>query len=125
MGFLPQYTILNSRFSRQNARFSIFLNFRHTWKSRHNHFLRHSDVRPREDPRPTVNELANQKYIMQKINGWKIYHLTSQMEDIIDMEVLKSSSLNASLLETYAYEFNLINFLANIFPKYSKQEEES
>merc|ERR1712062_727014 len=44
--------------------------------------------------RPTVNELANQKYIMQKINGWKIYHLTSQMEDIIDMETELTSRLS-------------------------------
>ena len=51
-------------------------------------------MRPREDPRPTVNELANQKYIMQKINGWKIYHLTSQMEDIIDMETELTSRLS-------------------------------
>ena len=48
--------------------------------------MKHSDVRPREDPRSTVNELAAQKHIRQKINGWKIYHLTSQMGDVIDME---------------------------------------
>jgi len=57
-----------------------------TWKSRHNHFLRHSDVKPKDERRPTVNELANQKYVYQKINGWKIYHLSAGMEDIIDME---------------------------------------
>jgi hypothetical protein len=34
-----------------------------------------------------VNELANQKYVYQKINGWKIYHLATGMDDIIDMEV--------------------------------------
>ena len=31
---------------------------------------------------------------MQKINGWKIYHLTSQMEDIIDMETELTSRLS-------------------------------
>ena len=33
-----------------------------------------------------MNELANQKYVYQKINGWKIFHLSAGMEDIIDME---------------------------------------
>ena len=54
---------------------SLLNSYRHTWKSRHNHFLRYSDVRPKEDRRPTVNELANQKYMMQKVNGWKVRKL--------------------------------------------------
>lgn len=33
-----------------------------------------------------MNELANQKFVLQKINGWKIYHLSAGMEDIVDME---------------------------------------
>jgi len=83
-----------ANYIRDKPHMSLLHSYRHTWKSRHNHFLKQSDVRPREDPRPTVNELANQKYIMQKINGWKIYHLTSQMEDIIDMETELTSRLS-------------------------------
>ena len=26
------------------------------------------------------------RYVLQKINGWKIYHLAAGMEDIVDME---------------------------------------
>ncbi len=44
-----------------------------------------------DDRRPTVNELANQKYVYQKINGWKIYHLATGMDDIVDMEVMTAS----------------------------------
>ena len=40
-----------------------------------------------DDRRPTVNELANEKYVYQKINGWKIYHLAAGMDDIVEMEV--------------------------------------
>ena len=47
---------------------------------------RYTDVRSKDERRPTVNELANQKYVLQKINGWKIYHLGAGMEDIVDME---------------------------------------
>ena len=35
---------------------------------------------------PTVNELAIQKLVLQKINGWKIYHLSAGMEDVVEME---------------------------------------
>merc|ERR1719347_455540 len=68
----PTATLLNS--------------YRHTWKSRHNHFLRYSDVKSKDERRPTVNELANQKLVLQKINGWKIYHLSAGMEDVVEME---------------------------------------
>jgi len=44
---------------------------------------------------PTVNELAHQKHVMQKINGWKIYHLTSQIEDINDLETELTSRLSS------------------------------
>jgi histone deacetylase complex subunit SAP130 len=84
----------SSNYIKDKPHMSLLNSYRHTWKSRHNHFLRHSDVRPRGDSSPTVNELANQKYIMQKINGWKIYHLTSQMEDVIDMENELTSRLS-------------------------------
>ena len=83
--------------------------YRHTWKSRHNHFLRHSDVKPRESPRPTVNELAGQKYIKQKINGWKIYHLTSQMGDVIDMETELTSRLSQLQKKLDKHGLNEVN----------------
>jgi hypothetical protein len=50
------------------------------------HYRRPSDVRPREERRPTVNEIAQQKHVLQKVNGWKVYHLTSQMEDLAELE---------------------------------------
>ena len=33
-----------------------------------------------------MNELANQKLVLQKINGWKIYHVSHGMEEVVDME---------------------------------------
>ena len=99
----------------QNAHFEDLLiqnsdySYRHTWKSRHNHFLRHSDVKPRESPRPTVNELAGQKYIKQKINGWKIYHLTSQMGDVIDMETELTSRLSQLQKKLDKHGLNEVN----------------
>lgn len=34
-------------------------------------------------------DLANQTNVLGKINGWKIYHLKSQMEDLVSEKVLK------------------------------------
>lgn len=61
-----------------------------SWKNRHNcrlnHYRRPSDVRPREERRPTVAEIAQQKYVLQRLHGWKIYQLTAQMEDLAELE---------------------------------------
>ncbi|CAH0392825.1 unnamed protein product [Bemisia tabaci] len=65
---------------------SLLSSYRHAWKSRYHHFLRYSDVKPRDDRRPTVNDIASHKHVMQKVNGWKIHHLSSQMEDVSDLE---------------------------------------
>ncbi|XP_064456664.1 histone deacetylase complex subunit SAP130-A-like isoform X3 [Ornithodoros turicata] len=65
---------------------SLLTTYSHSWKSRHNHFARHSDVKPKDDKKLTVNDLANQKGVLQKANGWKVFHLTSQMEEVFFLE---------------------------------------
>lgn len=51
---------------------SLLSSFRQTWKPRHNHFVRHTDVKPKDERRLTVNEIANQKMALQRVNGWKV-----------------------------------------------------
>lgn len=36
-----------------------------------------------DDRRPTVNELANQRGILQKSSGWKLFHMAAQLEDLV------------------------------------------
>ncbi|XP_021935377.1 mucin-5AC isoform X2 [Zootermopsis nevadensis] len=76
---------------------SLINSYRHTWKSRQNHYLRYSDVKPKDERRPTVTDLANQKQVLQKLNGWKIYHLSTQMEDLSDLEMQVFEKLTAML----------------------------
>ncbi|PNF25982.1 hypothetical protein B7P43_G06365 [Cryptotermes secundus] len=76
---------------------SLMNSYRHTWKSRHNHYLRYSDVKPKDERRPTVMDLANQKQVLQKVNGWKIYHLSTQMEDLSELEMQVFEKLTAML----------------------------
>jgi hypothetical protein len=47
------------------------------------HFQRYSDVRKRDERPTSVIDLANQAHVLQKVNGWKIYHLSSQIEDMV------------------------------------------
>ncbi|XP_035222877.1 histone deacetylase complex subunit SAP130-like isoform X1 [Stegodyphus dumicola] len=81
---------------------SLLSSYHQPWKARHNHFARYSDVKPKEEKKPTVNELANQKGILQLANGWKVYHLTTQMDEVIGLEETVYSRLS-----------HLLNFVEN------------
>lgn len=71
--------------------------WKNRWGGRLHHYRRPSDVRPREERRPTVAELAQQKQVIQKLNGWKIYHLSAQMEDLAELEKEVHDKLKATL----------------------------
>lgn len=52
-------------------------------KTRLNHFEHYSEVKAKEERRPTIGELANQKNILSKVSGWKIQHMTNQMDQVV------------------------------------------
>lgn len=62
---------------------SLLRQYKHSWKTRNNHFQRYGDVKPREERRSSVTELANQRHIVQRVKGWKIYHLSTQFENLV------------------------------------------
>ena len=64
-----------------------------------------------------MNELANQKLVLQKINGWKIYHLSAGMEDVVEMENDLSDRLEdfAQRLEDAASKYSFGKKLTIIF----------
>ncbi|XP_020799888.1 mucin-5AC isoform X1 [Drosophila serrata] len=71
--------------------------YKPTHKLANNHFHRYTDVKPREERRATVIDLANQPNVQGKINGWKIYHLSSQMEDLNESEMVSLGQLEVML----------------------------
>ncbi|KAK7874011.1 hypothetical protein R5R35_013419 [Gryllus longicercus] len=76
---------------------TLLAGYRHNWKSRHNHYVRYSDVRPKDERRPTVSELAAQKQVLQKLEGWKVHHLSTQMEELSELEQQVSERLTGIL----------------------------
>ncbi|XP_011306545.1 histone deacetylase complex subunit SAP130-A isoform X2 [Fopius arisanus] len=72
--------------------------WKNRWGGRLHHYRRPGDVRPKEERRPTVAEIAQQKFVLQKINGWKVYQLTAQMEDLAQLEKQVHEKLKSTLL---------------------------
>lgn len=67
----------------KRPRVSLMSSYRQTWKARNQHFTRYSDMKLKDERRPTVTDLANQKHIMQKVHGWKVFHLSAQIEEMV------------------------------------------
>ncbi|KAL7298492.1 hypothetical protein TKK_0008272 [Trichogramma kaykai] len=67
------------------------------WGKRFNHFKRHSDVRAKEEKKPTVTDIAQQKQVLQRVHGWKLYHLKTQMEEMSEVEKSVYDKLKATL----------------------------
>lgn len=83
-----------------------------SWKPRNNHFNRHTDIKPKEERRPTVNELANQRGAVQKASGWKLYHMAAQMEDLNDLEktlLSKFSTIQSALSPRPQNKLNVVS----------------
>ena len=49
----------------------------------------------KDSRRPTVNEIAGQPRILQKINGWKVHLVSTHMAEVVDIEVDLSHKLSA------------------------------
>ncbi|XP_031343789.1 histone deacetylase complex subunit SAP130 isoform X2 [Photinus pyralis] len=94
------------RILRKPAGVSLLNSYRQTWKATHNHYLRYSDVKPKDERRPTIMDLSNQYRVLDKVNGWKVHHLSTQMEDLADQEQHVYNQLRDLLKDTEAEEGN-------------------
>ena len=59
-----------------------------------------------DDRRATVNELSNQKGVMQKANGWKLHYLAAQMEELVCclfLDIMNNKTLFRQLNMIYIF----------------------
>ncbi|XP_015043388.2 mucin-19 isoform X1 [Drosophila pseudoobscura] len=78
---------------------SLLNTYKPTHKLANNHFHRYTDVKPREERGASIIDLANQPNVQGKINGWKLHHLRSQMEDLNESETFSMTKLETMLKE--------------------------
>ncbi|XP_077987843.1 uncharacterized protein LOC144442384 [Glandiceps talaboti] len=60
--------------------------YKQHWKPAHNHFHKYSEVRVKEDKKSSLQDIAGQRGVIQKANGWKIQHIASQLDDLANLE---------------------------------------
>ncbi|XP_058789930.1 histone deacetylase complex subunit SAP130-like isoform X2 [Phymastichus coffea] len=71
--------------------------YKNQYNGRMHHFKRPSDVKAKIENKPTIYEIAQEKDIMKRIEGWKVHHLTAQMEDLAETEKWVYEKLRGTL----------------------------
>ncbi|XP_059047071.1 histone deacetylase complex subunit SAP130 [Achroia grisella] len=56
------------------------------WRGTALHFVRPADVRRREPRASDILAIASQKHVLNSADGWKVHHLTAQMDDLVSLE---------------------------------------
>ena len=59
--------------------------------------MKHSDIKPKEVPKPTMRDITSQKGIKQTVDGWKIHLVNAQMDDFINIENERTNKLRELL----------------------------
>ncbi|KAL0893214.1 hypothetical protein ABMA27_014822 [Loxostege sticticalis] len=72
------------------------------WRGTALHFTRPADVRRREPRTKDILAIASQKHVLTSAEGWKVHHLTAQMDDLVSLEADVGEQLSGVLraLET-------------------------
>lgn len=84
---------------------SLLSSYNLTWKSLQYHFLRHAEVKIKSEKKINLSELTNET--LKKRNGWKVGHLSAQLEGVLESEVAFNQKLK-ELSKLYGENRNLL-----------------
>ncbi|XP_072330969.1 histone deacetylase complex subunit SAP130-like isoform X7 [Scyliorhinus torazame] len=65
---------------------TLLRHYRNPWKAAYHHFQRYTDVKVKEEKKPTLQEIANQKGIVCKAQGWKVHLCAAQLMQLTSLE---------------------------------------
>ncbi|XP_061744768.1 histone deacetylase complex subunit SAP130a [Nerophis ophidion] len=65
---------------------TLLRHYRNPWKAAYHHFQRYSDIRVKEDKKGTLQDMANQKGVACRAQGWKIHLCAAQLRQLSTLE---------------------------------------
>eukprot|EP00794_Sanderia_malayensis_P011328 gene11328-12514_t len=70
----------------RKPKYNVLGDYKINTKAAYHHFFRYSDVKAKDEKKATSAELANSKKTLHNISGWRIHHVSSQMDDLCSLE---------------------------------------
>ncbi|XP_071423051.1 histone deacetylase complex subunit SAP130 isoform X4 [Pithys albifrons albifrons] len=65
---------------------TLLRHYRNPWKAAYHHFQRYSDVRVKEEKKAMLQEIANQKGVSCRAQGWKVHLCAAQLVELTNLE---------------------------------------
>ncbi|XP_014725830.1 PREDICTED: histone deacetylase complex subunit SAP130 isoform X6 [Sturnus vulgaris] len=62
---------------------TLLRHYRNPWKAAYHHFQRYSDVRVKEEKKAMLQEIANQKGVSCRAQGWKVHLCAAQLLQLV------------------------------------------
>ncbi|XP_013877797.1 histone deacetylase complex subunit SAP130a [Austrofundulus limnaeus] len=65
---------------------TLLRHYRNPWKAAYHHFQRYSDIRVKEEKKCSLQDMANQKGVACRAQGWKIHLCAAQLRQLSSLE---------------------------------------
>uniref|UniRef100_A0A8C7LJE9 Sin3A associated protein 130 n=1 Tax=Oncorhynchus kisutch TaxID=8019 RepID=A0A8C7LJE9_ONCKI len=65
---------------------TLLRHYRNPWKAAYHHFQRYSDIRVKEEKKGTLQDVANQKGVVCRAQGWKMHLCAAQLMQLTSLE---------------------------------------
>ncbi|XP_028300930.1 histone deacetylase complex subunit SAP130a [Gouania willdenowi] len=65
---------------------TLLRHYRNPWKAAYHHFQRYSDIRVKEEKKGTLQEMANQRGVACRAQGWKLHLCAAQLRQLSGLE---------------------------------------
>ncbi|CAL8344458.1 unnamed protein product [Gadus morhua 'NCC'] len=65
---------------------TLLRHYRNPWKAAYHHFQRYSDIRVKEEKKGSLQEMANQRGVACRAQGWKVHLCAAQLRQLSSLE---------------------------------------
>uniref|UniRef100_A0A6Q2XUC1 Histone deacetylase complex subunit SAP130 C-terminal domain-containing protein n=1 Tax=Esox lucius TaxID=8010 RepID=A0A6Q2XUC1_ESOLU len=65
---------------------TLLRHYRNPWKAAYHHFQRYSDIRVKEEKKGSLQDMANQRGVACRAQGWKIHLCAAQLMQLSNLE---------------------------------------
>ncbi|KAI5109330.1 histone deacetylase complex subunit SAP130 isoform X1, partial [Silurus meridionalis] len=65
---------------------TLLRHYRNPWKAAYHHFQRYSDIRVKEEKKNSLQDVANQRGVACRAQGWKVHLCAAQLKQLTSLE---------------------------------------
>ncbi|KAM9483578.1 histone deacetylase complex subunit SAP130a [Clarias gariepinus] len=71
---------------RPRPQFTLLRHYRNPWKAAYHHFQRYTDIRVKEEKKNSLQDMANQRGVACRAQGWKVHLCAAQLKQLTSLE---------------------------------------